>query len=216
MDSHLCARLGNFMTIKWHEMLTRTLNMKITATILFVILSTRISFTQDKPEINVVYGDKYLFTIETPKNWVNDRDLANKIGLVCFFYEKDETNKNLNYFYANGIDKKFQQDKLNDFIKSDVEVYNKKYPKMTYSVVPIGFTGGVRNGTLYSFSNLSDRYKEEVLYSETDDAYIIISFSASTKEKYEKNQPIFDKFIESFNYRGNNPKPFLDYMNKNK
>jgi hypothetical protein len=197
-------------------MQTRTLKMKNSATILFVILSTRLSYTQDKPEINVVYGDKHIFTIETPKNWVNDRDLAKKIGLVCFFYAKDETNKNLNYFYANGIDKESQQDKLDDFIKSDIEVYKKKYPKMTYSVVAVGFTGGVRNGTLYSFSNLSDRYKEEVLYSETDDSYIIISFSASAKEKYEKNQPVFDKFIESFNYRGNNPKPFLDYTNKNK
>jgi hypothetical protein len=197
-------------------MKSRTMKKKVTAATILILLCTKFSFAQDKPEINVVHGDKHIFTIETPKNWINDRDLAQKIGLVCFFYAKDEINKKLNYFYANGIDKETSQDKLDDFIKSDIEVYKKKYPKMTYSNVTVGFTGGVRNGTLYSFSNLSDRYKEEVLYSETDDSYIIIAFSASTKEKYEKNQPIFDKFIESFNYRGNNPKPFLDYMNKNK
>jgi hypothetical protein len=160
-----------------------------------------------------VYGDKHIFTIETPKDWINDKELAQKFGLVCFFYPNNEINNKVkNYFFANGIDKASQKENLKDYIKIDLETYKKKYPKMTFTIEPLEFTGGVRNGSFYSFSNLSDRYKEDVLYSETDDSFIIISFSALTKEDYDKYRPIFDSFISSFNYRGNNPQPFLDYM----
>jgi hypothetical protein len=206
----------DFEGLNYLDMKSKMLKQKAFASCIIILLCTIFSIAQDRPEINVVYGEKHIFTIETPKNWINDRELAQQIGLVCFFYATGEKNRNLNYFYANGIDKETPKDKLDDFIKSDLETYKKKYPKLTFSVVPVEFTGGVRNGKFYSFSNLTDRYKEEVLYSETDDSFIIIAFSSLTKEEYEKNQPIFDKFVESFNYRGNNPKPFLDYMKKNK
>jgi hypothetical protein len=185
-------------------------------TFLLLITSLRFALSQDKSETNVVYGDKHIFTIETPKNWINDKERARKIGLVCFFYPKNEVNSNKkNYFYANGIDKKTPSENLKGFIGSDIETFKKKYPKMSYTVQPVELTGGLRNGALYSYSNLTDRFKEEVLYSETDDSFIIFSFAAMTKEDYSMYQPVFDSFIASFNYRGNNPKPFLDYM-KNK
>ena len=83
-------------------------------------------------------------------------------------------------------------------------------------MVNLGFTGGVKNGKLYSFSNLTDRYKEEVVYSETESSFIVLSFSATTEANYKDYQPVFDLFVNSFKYRGDNPKPFLDYMEKNK
>jgi hypothetical protein len=189
---------------------------KVLSTIFLVFLIFRFSYSQDKPEINVVYGDKHIFTIETPKNWINDKERAQKIGLVCFFYPKNEANSNRkSYFYANGIDKRSPTENLKGFINSDLETFKKKYPKMSFTIEPVEFTGGLRNGALYSFSNLTDRFKEEALYSETDDSFIIFSFAAMTKEDYDKYRPVFDNFVASFNYRGNNPKPFLDYM-KNK
>lgn len=170
--------------------------------------------TINKPEINVVYGDKHIFTIETPMNWVNDKEAAKKVGLVCFFYPNSEKDKShLTYFYANGIDKASPNENLEDFIDADMKTFRKKYPDLTFEKVKVGFDGGLKNGVLYSFSKLTDRYKEEVLYGETDDSILIFSFSALTEEDYEQYQAVFDKFIASFNYRGNNPQPFLDYMN---
>ncbi len=186
---------------------------KITLLATTLLLTLNV-FTQTQPEINVVYGDKHIFTIETPTNWYNDKAAAQTIDLVCFFYplsEKGETHTN--YMYAHGIDKVPNDNILTEFIKNDIEVYKKKYPDFKYETVPVGVTGGLRNGVLYSFSNLSDRYKEEVLYSESDNSFIIFSYSALTEADYKKYQPVFDQFIGSFNYRGNNPQPFLDYMN---
>lgn len=169
--------------------------------------------TINQPETNVVYGDKHIFTIETPDNWINDKVSAQKIGLVCFFYPKLETEKKKkNYIYANGIDKDSPNENLKDFIEGDLKKFRKKYPDFTFEIIAVDFTGGLRNGTLYSFSNLTDRFKEEVLYGETDDSFLIFSFAAMTSEDYKKYQPVFDRFITSFNYRGNNPQPFLDYM----
>lgn len=194
--------------------------MKIAIPLILFLSLFNYSYGQDgnRPEMNVVYGENHIFTIETPSGWINDKTLAQKIGLVCFFYPSDEkelTNKN--YFYANGIDKESPDETLEEFIRGDLEVFGKKYPDLTYEEIPIDFTGGLRNGVLLSFSNLTDRFKEEVLYGETDDSILIFSFAAMTEVAYQEYQPVFDGFISSFNYRGNNPKPFLDYMNnKNK
>jgi hypothetical protein len=169
------------------------------------------------PEINVVYGKKHIFTIETPDNWINDKDFAQKIGLVCFFYPKKEKNESKrNYFFANGIDKGSSKETIANFINGDLGQFRKKYPDMTFAKTPVEITGGLRNGILYSFSNLTDKYKEEILYGETDDSFLIFSFSALSSGDFELYQPVFDKFIASFKYRGNDPKPFLDYMNKKK
>ncbi len=194
----------------------KTKSAKTILIIVFSIINNWIfSQTANQPEINVVYGDKHIFTIETPTNWINDKESAQKVGLVCFFYPITEINKtHLNYCYVNGIDKTISDENLDDFIKGDLEKFRKKYPDLTFEKVPVEITGGIRNGVLYSFSNLTDRFKEEVLYSETDDSFIIFSFSVETDEDYEKYQPIFDEFVSSCNYRGNNPQPFLDHLKK--
>ena len=167
------------------------------------------------PEINVVYGDKHIFTVETPEGWINDKDNAQKIGLVNFFYAKADTAiQQKSYLYANGYDKASVNETLEEFINVDLETYRKKYPDFKFQIERIEFTGGVKNGKLYSFSNLKDRYKEEVLYAETEATIIVFAFSATTEGDYKRYQSVFDSFIKSFNYRGDNPNPFLDYINK--
>jgi hypothetical protein len=171
----------------------------------------------NNPEINIVYGAKHIFTVETPNNWTNDKESAKEIGLVCFFYPKaDSLNKQKSYIYALGIDKSEQNESLDSFIKGDLEKYKMKYPDFKCEVTNLGFTGGVKNGKLYSFSGLIDRYKEEVVYCETELSFIVFSFSATTEINYKDYQPVFDNFINSFKYRGDNPQPFLDYLEKNK
>ena len=98
--------------------------------ILFIGLVSIKSYGQEKlqPEINIVYGDKHIFTIETPPDWINDKELAQKNGLVCFFYPKSEMNQsNKNYFYANGIDKESKAETLANFIKGDLKIFKEKY-----------------------------------------------------------------------------------------
>lgn len=169
---------------------------------------------ENAPEVNVVYGEKHIFTIETPKNWINDKNFAQKIGLVCFFYPENEKDKpGKNYFFANGIDKENAEETLADFIEADLEQFRNKYPYMTFETTPVEFSGELRNGVLYSFSNLKNRYMEEVLYVETDESFLIFSFAALTSDDYDKYQIVFDDFVVSFNYRGNNPKPFIEYFN---
>ena len=168
-------------------------------------------------DINIVYGKSHIFTIETPIGWVNDKENAQKISLVNFFYARADTSViQKSYMYVLGIDKENNKETLRDFISGDLQTYCKKYPDFKYEMIEVGFTGGVKNGKLYSFSNLKDRYKEEVLYAETETAIIVFAFSATTQKDYENYQPVFDAFIMSFNYRGDNPIPFLDYMNNNR
>lgn len=167
--------------------------------------------------MNVVYGDKHIFTIETPEGWLNDKVFAQKIGLVNFFYaRKDSLLQQKSYMYANGYDKVPVGQTLEDFINSDIENYRKKYPDFKSEKINVGISGGIKNGQMYSFSNLHDRFKEEVVYLETEETVIVFSFSAMTESHYKQYRSVFDDFLNSFKYRGNNPKPFLDYMNKRK
>lgn len=198
------------------------LKLRIATIFISIISISNFCYAQSEqrkkaPDMNVVYGDKHIFTIETPLGWFNDKENAQKIGLVNFFYAKvDSSIIQKSYMYATGYDKGKRNNSLEEFIRGDLETYRKKYPNYKYEIAKIGFSGGVKNGKLYSFSNLKDRYKEEVLYAETESTIIVFSFSVQTEKDYKNYQSVFDTFVKSFNYRGNNPKLFLDYMNKNK
>jgi len=193
----------------------------MTKTVFFLSFISILSFAfktsycqVENPEINVVYGEKHIFTISTPKDWVNDKKSAKSIGLVCFFYaEKDASLKRKSYMYAHGYDKASSEENLEKFIKADLETYGKKYPDFKFENINLGFTGGIISAKMYTFFNLTDRFKEEVIYMETESSILIFVFSAQTENDYENYQPIFDQFVNSFNYRGDNPQPYLNYVN---
>ena len=169
---------------------------------------------EEDATMNVIYGKNHILTIETPVGWINDREIAQKIGLTNLFYAKADTAlMQKSYMYVNGYDKASTKDILQDFIDDYIQSYRIQYPDCKFEIEEVGGNGGVKNAILYSFFNLNDRYREEVLYSETESAVIILVFSATTQTDYENYQSVFDDFIQSFTYRGDNPKPFLDYMN---
>jgi hypothetical protein len=166
-------------------------------------------------EPNVIYGDHHIFTINTPTGWVNDKVAASKIGLVSFFYAQGDSSKQRrSYFYAMGYDKGSKEESLSTFIDADLKTFKNKYPNFKYDKVEVGTSGGIINGEMYSFNNLSDRFREEVVYMETIEAILVFSFAAFTEQEFNSYQPVFDDFISSFNYRGNNPKPYLDWLEK--
>ena len=170
-----------------------------------------------QPEINIIYGDHHIYTIETPTNWFNDKEAAQNIGLTNFFYNPDDPNDGKRcYMYTNGYDKTSSEENLQSFVKADIETFQKKYPDVKYEKVSLGFEAPIIDGIMLSFSNLHDRYGEEVIYLEVEETIIVFSFAAFTKSDYDKYIRRFDKeFIGSFTYRGNNPKPFLEWQKNN-
>lgn len=183
----------------------------------FTIFSTTFVFSQaSNPETNIVYGDHYIFTINTPEGWINDKALAVKTGLTNFFYSKTDVDKKYKtYMYAHGYDKD-QDYNLEDFVEADLEKFKSKYKNLAYDSITSGATGPILNTLMLRFYNMDDRYKEEVVYMETREAILILSFTAFTEQEYITYQNAFDEFISSFMYRGNNPKPFIDWMKNRK
>lgn len=120
------------------------------------------------PEINVIYGANHIFTVETPEGWINDKQAASTIKLVSFFYAKSDSKKSKkSYMYAMGYDKDGQNMDFKSFIDADLSKLKKKYPALAYEEIAIGATGGMINARMYAFDNLSDRYREEVIYMES-------------------------------------------------
>ncbi len=163
--------------------------------------------------MNVIYGEHHIFTISTPEGWVNDKEAASSIGLISFFYNKEDQSKNTkSYMYAMGYDKDNETESLEAFMSGDIAHFKKKYPKLTYEQVETEKSGAIINAQMLSYSNLEDRYKEEVLYLETELSILVFVFATFSEEDYQNYLPVFDQLITSFNYRGNNPKPFLDWQ----
>ncbi len=171
------------------------------------------SFGQAQAEVNVIYGEKHIFTVLTPEGWVNDKEAASKIGLVSLMYSSADKNKTpKSHMYAKGYDKDKNNKNLKSFLNGDIANFRKKYPNLSYEQIEIGKTGAIIDATMLSFSNLEDRYKEEVIYLETEFSVLVFVFSTFSGHDYINYQPIFDQFVASFNYRGSNPKPFLDWQ----
>jgi hypothetical protein len=192
--------------------------MKNTISLLLLAVSFLTGYAQDsQQEINVIYGDHHIYTIETPSEWFNDKEAAQKIGLTNFFYNPDEPNNGKRcYMYTNGYDKASPEENLQSFVKGDIETFQKKYPESDLERVSIGFEPPIINGQMITISNLHDRYREEVIYLETEETIIVFSFAAFNKEDYDKYVRKFDEgFIGSFTYRGNDPKPFLEWKKNN-
>jgi hypothetical protein len=175
-----------------------------------------IGHTQEK-DINVIYGDHHLFTVETPDNWINDKGMASSFGLTNFFYcLKDNDKKPRSYMFANGIDKANEEESLQSFIDGDIKEFKLKYPNAQVTKGNLSHTPPIIDAILLSYDNLYDRYKEEVVYLETDNSFIILSFAAFSEDDYKNYSPVFDsEFIGKFQYLGNDPSPFLEWQNKN-
>ncbi len=186
----------------------------------YLIILTFLSLTltsraQSQPEMNVIYGEQHIFTITTPEGWVNDKELASEIGLVSFFYAKSDADKEIkSHMYAKGYDKNERNKDLKSFMNGDITNFKKKYPNLTFQEIEIGKSGDIIDAKMLSFSNLEDRFKEEVLYLETEFSVLVFVFSTFSESDYKKYRPIFDKLIASFNYRGSNPQTFLEWQKK--
>ena len=62
--------------------------------------------TTSTPAINVIYRDNHIFTVETPEDWINDKEAASTIKLVPFFFAKSDSKKpKKSYMYTMGYDK---------------------------------------------------------------------------------------------------------------
>ncbi|MEQ8415835.1 MAG: hypothetical protein RIB71_15260 [Imperialibacter sp.] len=185
------------------------------STLLLLSFLTLNSVAQSQPETNVIYGDRHIFTVSTPDGWVNDKQLASKIGLASFFYAKaDADKKPKSYMYAIGYDKSPDNKNLESFVNGDIKNFKGKYPDLTFEQIDVGKSGAIIDATMLSFANLGDRFKEEVIYLETELSVIVFSFSTFNKSDYLNYQPVFDQLVGSFNYRGADPKPFLEWQKK--
>lgn len=183
----------------------------------FFISDIEIAFSQDKLlELNIIYGKNHIYTVETPEDWFNDKVSAKKAGLACIFYPiADENKKQKNIIFSLGIDKTSENENLNNLINADIKKFNEKYPDLKIDNVPINnFSSELRNGVIYSYSNLTDKFREEVIYVESDNSIFIFSFSSLSEKDYNSYYKVFDKFVASYSYQGNKPELFINTIRK--
>lgn len=173
-----------------------------------ILCLTTLVFHQINAQNNtiIVSGKNYAFTIETPINWVNDTILAKNFRLNCFFYPASDNSSELNsYMYPLGINKLKSDETLKDFLEKDSVAFRLKHPNFKIQTTPLKNKAGIINSLRFTYSNLEERYKEEVVYNETDSAFIIIAFSAIDQNDYDRYLSVFDSLLCSFEFKGSIP-----------
>lgn len=174
---------------------------------------------QSQPEMNVIYGPHFIYTIATPSGWINDKDAAKKMGLTNLFYNpSDPDDGKRAYMYTSGHEKLSPDENLELFVNREWKDFVKKYPSAQSNKAKIGFEYPVTDALMLSLTNLAGGYKEDIIYLETSGTIVVLKFVAFDKADYDKYFGKFDKeFLQSFIFRGNDPKPFLEWLeNKNK
>lgn len=183
--------------------------------LLLFALAAQFSYSQKDPEMNVIYGDKHVFTINTPSGWVNDKKVAISIGLASYFYAQADARKEpKSYIYAMGYDKDKWNKNLRSFVNADIATFDNKYPNLTYCIAKMGRPAGIIDATMITFSNLTDRYRDEVVYMETDFSILIFVLSTFSKGDYINYQPVFEQLMSTFLYCGSDPKSFFEKLGK--
>lgn len=175
--------------------------MRILTVLLLTLLALQ-SLGQDGPEVNLIQVEHHAFSVNTPDGWVNDKDLAAQIGIASFFYalaDKDKEPKS--HIYATGFVKGELNRDLERFMKGDLENFRKKYPAASYTEIEMEKPKHVLDIKMRSYSNLEDRYKEEVIYIDTDGAVLVMVFSAFSEAEYQKYRPVLDELLASFQNR---------------
>ncbi|MCX7821664.1 MAG: hypothetical protein N2258_08345, partial [Brevinematales bacterium] len=140
--------------------------------LIFLILAAPLFSTEDDRLVCMIYGQKHLFSVITPTNWIFDRELANMIGLPHFIYPESETNperKNV-FIYARGADRKENsKEDFDSFVRNDTNYFISNVPEIKIIRENIKFTNIVKNNFLsgkyyvYKFIFPDGRY-ESVVY----------------------------------------------------
>lgn len=158
-----------------------------------------------EPEKVVIYGENHIFTIDRAENWILDRELAASQQLGSFFYPEDNKSKTETYFYAHGWEKPNEDSTLAEFIESNISQIKRSFPHATYTKEKQEASGAIREAWLYTYENMGNRFKEEVIYLESDTTVINLVFSAKSEDSYKKYVKDFNQMAFSFKYLSSDP-----------
>ncbi len=176
---------------------------------LLLFIASFHAYTQssDQKAWTIIHGDKHVFKVETPHDWVRDTESAQKSGLVAFFYPKEFVTWNKVYAFAHGYDKT-EGETLKTFKENNISRMRKRYPEMEVNENKAVGNPPILRSTMLTFTNLTDRYKEEAVYLETETSFVVLVYAASTKDYFDKYVNGFDEFIQNFKYLGTNIEEF--------
>ncbi|MEE4246042.1 MAG: hypothetical protein V2I33_11565 [Kangiellaceae bacterium] len=171
--------------------------------LLYLVFQTNLVIAE--PEKVIIYGDNHIFTVDRAENWILDRELAASQGIGSFFYPADNGSKTETYFYATGWEKPRKDSTLSEFIESNISQIKQRFPDVTYKKVKQGTSGAIRQAWMYTYENMGNRFKEEVIYLESDTTVINLVFSTKSEASYKKYVKDFDKMSSSFEYLSSDP-----------
>lgn len=161
----------------------------------------------DSQATKLIYGEKHVFTVNVPANWINDSTAEQDSGIPFLIKPDNDEDWNKVYLYAIGFDKpENSNEDIKTFVKNDTKNYKNNYPGIKINKIDINFDN-IKNSTTLSgkyyineFSNFDNTYKEIVVYIEFTQGVGTIVFSTTSKEVFEKYYNDFISLVNSFHF----------------
>jgi hypothetical protein len=189
----------------------RYLCIVILITICFSLTGLTAEINQDNfPDsgaTKMIYGEKHVFTVITPANWVTDTDAEMQSGIPYLIRPDNAADWNNVYIYALGFDKPDNsRETIKTFVAGDVKDFKRNHPGIKIKKLDFQFENIKNSKTLsgkyfiHEFSSFDDTYKEITVYIEFPQGVGTLVFSAKTQEAYEEYFNAFIGLVHSFQF----------------
>lgn len=152
----------------------------------------------------LVYSGNTSFFIDSPKGWVMDPGVAQRIGLPVVLYPMGSSwSKADSIMYANLVDKTGRKRDVLSVIQDDTGKAKKNYTGPITKEKTLK-TQDKRDAVVYRFEGAGKNHKgvERVAYIDLPKSVALLVLSSKTTAGFQKSEASFTSFVQTFAYFG--------------
>ena len=161
----------------------------------------------------LLYVDGGGFFIDTPKDWIIDRQVGEQLGTCCVFYPKGSTwGDSTVVMYPSIVKKGPGKQSAREFMESDLAEFRKHDPGMSYEDAEDFPLKLKRVARIRMFYDVNHGSSEAVAYVEEEKIIAVVVVSSKTKKDLKEAIPLLQSALETYTYmdvrvQGASPKP---------
>jgi hypothetical protein len=146
---------------------------------------------------NVLLGDNYMFSVETPSNWTVDSESGKRHGIDAVFFPRG-SNWNGSVIMYPRVWQKVGGVTLAQVMEEDLRQYTQSFPDIrSTNVAPIEISAAAV-GRVRQFTSESRGVYEAVAYIDRSSTVVVLVLRATTEANFSNALQLFEVFVRSY------------------
>jgi hypothetical protein len=147
----------------------------------------------------LLYSDGGGFLIDSPKGWIIDHEVGQRLGTCCVFYPKGATWENSQtVMYPSIVTKRPGQQTIKEFMESDLTEFRQHDPDMSYEDAEDLPLKHNRIAKIRKFYNVNHGATEAVAYIDEEKIIALVVLSSKTKDELKDAMPLLRSALETY------------------